>query len=256
MSIIICPKCKEELILDGNSLKCKNNHCYDRAKEGYTNLLLTSRSGEKIGDSKESAAARHRFLAKGYYKCLKDRIAELLKGSVLDICCGDGYYDDYDGKLYGFDISKEMVRLASKSQKSHTYFVANLADIPVKSKSFDTCIHLFAPFNEKEFCRVMKDDGVLYSVIPGENHLYEMKEILYDSPYKNDEKAPESLLLNLTDRIKVSETVSIDGDDLYELFSMTPYYYHTSDENKARLKKAKQCDLTVEFVILKYTKKL
>ena len=102
----------------------------------------------------------------------------------------------------------------------------------------------------------MKDNGILYSVIPGENHLYEMKEILYDSPYKNDEKAPGSLLLNLTDRIKVSETVSIDGDDLYELFSMTPYYYHTSDENKARLKKAKHCDLTVEFVILKYTKKL
>lgn len=254
MSILVCPKCREKLNKDGNALKCINNHSFDFSREGYVNLLLTNKSGDKKGDSKESAHARHNFLAKGYYFVLKNAIGARLSGTVLDICCGEGYYDTYGGELFGFDISKEMVRLAAKSNKGGNYFVANLAQIPIESKSVDTAIHLFAPFNDREFARVLKDDGVLYSVIPGENHLFEMKELLYDVPYKNDEKAPEGECLRLVERERVGERVHISNDDLYELFSMTPYFYRTSEENKSRLKAAGDIDLTVEFVILKYTK--
>ena len=55
---------------------------------------------------------------------------------------------------YGFDISKEMVRLAAKRGNAVT-FVANMASIPVADESVDYCTHLFAPFNEKEFARVL-----------------------------------------------------------------------------------------------------
>ena len=34
--ILVCPKCGENLVAGGNSLVCKNNHCYDIAKEGYS----------------------------------------------------------------------------------------------------------------------------------------------------------------------------------------------------------------------------
>lgn len=251
---MICPVCKGKLNKEGNSLKCKNNHSFDYSREGYVNLLISNKSGDKTGDSKESAHARHNFLAKGYYSCLKDAIAKRMNGVVLDICCGEGYYDTYDGTLYGFDISKEMVRLASKSNKGANYYVANLSSIPIEDKSIDTAVHLFAPFNESEFCRILKDDGVLYSVIPGENHLFEMKRIVYDKPYKNDEKAPETEALRLVSRTKVSEVVSIGRDDLKELFSMTPYFYRTSNENKARLDSVDTLNLTVDFVILEYRK--
>lgn len=116
--MLVCPICGESLNKSENALKCQNNHCFDFAKEGYVNLLVGSKSGDKTGDSKESARARHAFLQKGYYSCLKNTIAEKMNGTVLDICCGDGYYDNYDGELYGFDISKEMVRLASKTNKN------------------------------------------------------------------------------------------------------------------------------------------
>lgn len=250
--MLICPVCKQKLNLSGNTCKCSSNHCFDKAKEGYINLLLGSKSGDKTGDSKDSARARHAFLAKGFYSCLKSAIASRLNGTVLDICCGEGYYDEYDGTLLGFDISKEMVRLAAKSHKDHIYFVANLADIPIADESIDTAIHLFAPFNDREFARVLKKNGVLYSVIPGENHLYEMKEIIYDKPYKNDERAPDSTLLKLTDKIKITDKVTISGEDLKTLFSMTPYFYRTSEENKSRLDRVDTIKLTVEFVILEY----
>lgn len=252
--MLICPKCKKKLNINGRSLVCDNNHSFDKSKEGYVNLLLGSKSGDKTGDSKESARARHEFLSKDYYICLKNAIKDRMNGIVLDICCGEGYYDEYDGKLYGFDISKEMVRLASKRHKDNHYFVANLANIPIEDKSIDTAIHLFAPFNEKEFSRILKDDGVLYSVIPAENHLFELKEILYDTPYKNDEEPPKTESLKLISTTKVTDKVKNNQADLKELFSMTPYFYHTSDKDKAKLDKVDEIELTVGFVILEYRK--
>lgn len=252
--MLICPKCKSTLSQNGRVLQCESNHSYDISKEGYVNLLLSTKNGDNRGDSKESARARHTLLQKGYYGCLRDAIMERCHGTVLDICCGEGYYDEYDGRLYGFDISKEMVRLASKSKKNHQYFVANLSNIPIADASIDTAIHLFAPFNEKEFARVIKDDGVLYSVIPGENHLYEMKEIIYDTPYKNDEKAPQASILKLVSTTKITSKVDICGEDLRELFAMTPYYYRTSKDDIARLDKIDTLNLTVDFVILEYRK--
>ena len=53
-----------------------------------------------------------------------------MRGTVLDICCGEGYYDDYSGELYGFDLSKETVRIAAKRKNGSFYFVANLKVSP------------------------------------------------------------------------------------------------------------------------------
>lgn len=255
--LLTCPICKEKLNKENNALKCCSNHSFDISKEGYVNLLTGSKSGDKKGDSKESARARHSLLAKGYYRCLKDFIATKLNGTVLDICCGEGYYDDYGGEFYGFDISKEMVRLASKSHRAenYNYFVANLSAIPIEDSSIDTAIHLFAPFNDKEFSRILKPDGRLYSVIPGENHLIELKEAVYEHPYKNDEKPPEANLLTLTSKTKITDNVKISNEDLKLLFSMTPYFYRTSDSDKAKLDKIEQLNLTVDFVILEYSGK-
>lgn len=257
MSILICPNCGTGLspVEGQNTLRCEQGHCFDLAKEGYVNLMVGSRSGENRGDSKASARSRKEFLSKDYYRCLKEAIGQRITGTVLDICCGEGYYDEYDGELYGFDLSKEMVRLASKRWKQHHYFVANLFHIPVADHSIDTAVHLFAPFCGAEFARVLQDDGVLYSVIPGERHLFEMKELLYETPYVNDEEAPTCPELSLVSRTKVSDRVLLSQEDLKTCFSMTPYYYHTSEADRAKLDTVDSLTLTVEFVILEYRKR-
>ena len=52
MNILTCPVCGEKLNIFGKTLKCDNNHSFDFAKQGYVNLLLTSKSGDKKGDSR------------------------------------------------------------------------------------------------------------------------------------------------------------------------------------------------------------
>ena len=136
--MLTCPVCAAPLVFMEKTAACKNNHRFDIAREGYINLLRSSKNGDKIGDDKFSARSRRDFLNKGYYSILKDNLTALFadkSGSVLDICCGEGYYTSALGEntnlnVYGFDISKEMVRLGAKRGKA-TFFVANMAAIPV-----------------------------------------------------------------------------------------------------------------------------
>ncbi len=265
MNCIICPVCGEELNEDGRSLRCEKGHCFDRAKEGYVNLIAgTHKKGSLIGDNRAMALSRRAFLEKGYFDSLLDELISVIKErslpcpSVLDICCGEGYYshkikEAVSCQMYGFDISKEMVRLAAKRKNGCEYLVANLARIPVKDKSIDIAFHLFAPFHEKEFGRIMKNGGTLISVVAGENHLFELKEILYDSPYRNDEQPPETESLTVKEKRKVTRRVHLSSEeDINALFEMTPYYYRTSDRDKAKLEKYDELDVTVDFCIFIY----
>lgn len=68
------------------------------------------------------------------------------------------------------------------------------------------------------------------------------------------EKAPETEILTLTSKTKIKDVVTINNADLKLLFSMTPYFYRTSDSDKAKLDKIEKLNLTVEFVILEYSK--
>ncbi len=257
----MCPKCKNKLSLTGKSMLCENNHCFDVAKEGYVNLLCSNKSGHLIGDNRNMALSRRDFLNKGYFislaESLKSEIGkiDIDSPSVLDICCGEGYYSSYlketvNGDFWGFDISKEMIRLAAKRKSDITYFVANMTDIPLENESIDFAFHLFAPFFEDEFYRILKKGGTLISVTPGKRHLYSLKEILYDTPYFNEETPPETEKLHLAEQKKISAEIKLEsGEDILSLFKMTPYYYHTSDENKKRLKGVNTLSTETEFIL-------
>lgn len=260
--MLICPVCGENLIKEGSTQKCPSGHSFDIAKEGYVNLLLTSKKGDSMGDDRVSARKRRDFLNCGYYAPLKDELVSLFSdksGAVLDICCGEGYYtsalaENEKLRVYGFDLSREMVRLAAKREKAE-YFVANMANIPVADRSFDYAVHLFAPFNEKEFARILKSGGRLYTVVPGSHHLFGLKEVLYDEPYLNDEKLPETSALRLISRRKVSAEIELrTPEDIEAVFRMTPYYFHTSEKDKAKLLKLSSLKTPIEFIIGEYIK--
>lgn len=268
-SIISCPVCNSGLKKVGACLKCENGHSFDFAKEGYVNLLSGAhKQGELIGDNKNMAASRRDFLNKGYFSSLSNAVLSELRATnknepcVLDICCGEGYYSQYIGdryncRLFGFDISKNMIRLAAKRKVNAEFFVANLSHIPVFDSSVDFAFHLFAPFHAAEFSRVLKDDGVLVTAYPGENHLWELKEAIYDTPYKNDEKMPEHKGLELLKTVKVKDNIFLDNNnDIISLFKMTPYYYHTSKEGIERAQKLEKLETRLEFVLAVFRKEV
>lgn len=262
-----CPVCKNDLIKENKCLKCQSGHSFDIAKEGYVNLLTAShKSGDLLGDNKSMALSRQNFLNKGYFSSLSKFLSGYVKENckkesvLLDICCGEGYYSaevlkENSCTLYGFDLSKSMVRLAAKRKLTGSFFVANLSKIPLKDESVDFAFHLFAPFHEKEFSRILKKDGRLLTVVPGESHLFELKEAIYEKPYKNDEKLPEANELKLHNTYKVKEKITLSSkEDIESLFMMTPYYYRTSQKDKKKLQSLDSLEVTVEFVVGEYGK--
>ena len=260
--MLCCPVCAKSLTYTDHTARCEHGHSFDIAREGYINLLRGSKSGDKIGDDKYSARSRRDFLNKGYYAPLKDALVATFQdkqGTLLDICCGEGYYTSALGEnenldVYGFDIAREMIRLAAKRGRG-TYFVANMASIPVEDAAFDYAVHLFAPFKEEEFFRILKPGGSLYTVVPGKDHLFGLKQALYDTPYHNDEKLPETKYLQLVDTRKITAQILLENSqDIESVFRMTPYYFHTSETDRSKLKAFETLQTPIEFVIAHYQK--
>lgn len=260
-----CPVCGKTLEQSERGAQCAAGHRFDRAKEGYLNLLRSNKAGDTMGDPKSQARSRRDFLNRGYYAPLRDELVSIASERVqaagplalLDICCGEGYYTSALGGVegvdaYGFDLGKEMVRLAAK-RGGAAYFVANMKAIPVADGAFGMVTHLFAPFNEREFARVLAVNGSLFSVVPGARHLWGLKEVLYDTPYLNDEKLPQTQTLRLVDKRKITAHIDLASQqDVEAVFQMTPYYYRTRPADRERLARLQHLETDIEFVIGEY----
>ncbi|MDE6730498.1 MAG: methyltransferase, partial [Oscillospiraceae bacterium] len=54
-----CPVCKKLLADHGKLLACESNHCFDKARSGYVNLLPVKQKRAKLpGDNPEMIRAR------------------------------------------------------------------------------------------------------------------------------------------------------------------------------------------------------
>ena len=259
--ILICPVCGGALTQTGRSLRCGAGHCFDLAKEGYVNLLTGSRPGDATGDSREAARYRRDFLNKGYYAPLREALCARFagrSGRLLDLCCGEGWYSSALAalpglELWGFDLAREMVRLAAKRNAGLTLFVANLARIPVRDGAFDWATLLFAPFGEAELCRVLRPGGRLTLVVPGRRHLYGLKQAVYEHPYENDEALPPAERLRLLGTEKLCGRITLQSrEDIQAVFRMTPYYYRTSPADRQKLEALDRLETEIEFVLAEY----
>ncbi|MEM7131365.1 MAG: putative RNA methyltransferase [Chloroflexota bacterium] len=212
---LLCPICREALTWGAHRLTCSSGHHFDRAREGYVNLLQLKRTPKFMGDSKVMLRARRSFLAQGHYAPLMAKMATLINGHIArpmvgterseraytlcDIGCGEGSYTNYvarhidnilvgdvggkneKGKkngvtAVGMDMAKEAVRMAAKSHPCRYFFVADVNQpLLLANQSVDLILNIFAPRNASEFARVLHHDGLLFMVIPAPDHLESLR---------------------------------------------------------------------------------
>ena len=263
----ICPVCAAPFERVGGVFRCSGGHSFDIAKEGYVNLLTGSRSGALTGDSADMARCRRAFLSKGFFDALSNelcRIAEKygVKGSVLDICCGEGHYSSFfknhipESNVLGFDLSREMVKRAAKQNKNVGYAVANMTSVPVPDGSVDCAFHLFAPFCESEFMRILSPNGILISVVAGAEHLIELKNLLYDKPYPNDVHDPSDGGAEIIEEYDLKDKIALrSNEDIRALFNMTPYCRHTPTSGIQKLSQTDRLDVSLCFHVFIFGKR-
>ena len=271
MTQFICPVCGQPLDIRGNSLVCGNRHCYDIARAGYVNLLMSNRSSAKRhGDDAAMLDARSAFLDGGHYAPLLDAVCAcaeqyLDNGSiVVDAGCGEGYYTAGLRRYLaergciidtvGIDISRDALKRASRRDRDLQLAVASVFNLPLAAKSADMLLCIFAPMAAEQFRRVLRRDGHLLCVVPLEQHLWELKQAVYDKPILNPSEPPAPDGFTLVNSRDVHYTLSLGGDDVRSLFAMTPYMYKTSARDQAKLAELDRLDTQVHFGIRVYKK--
>lgn len=267
VDILKCPVCGASVARESGTLFCAGvrRHCFDLSGAGYVNLAGAKQAGG--GDDAALIRARTAFLEKGNYAPIAVRVCELLQdavphATVLDAGCGEGYYAAQMARagfsVLGIDLSKRGITHAAKTAKREGldafFAVAGIFTLPLADASVDAVVSMFAPVCEKEFLRVLKPGGVLVLVGAGEEHLFSLKRVLYDTPYRNEPRAdlPEEMNLLRKDRLRY--TFAADNATLQELFAMTPYFYRTSKEGQARLGATTSLDVDVDVEIAVYQK--
>lgn len=256
---MLCPHCGAPLTREEKRYACPHLHSFDISKNGYVHLLF---GGGAHGDNREMIAARTRFLDGGHYAPLRQALCEIAKEKgrvLLDAGCGEGYYTEAlcEGFTHtvGFDLSKDALKKAAKRVKNAEFAVASVYKLPFPDEGADLVSCIFAPLALAEFTRVLKKGGYLLLAIPGEEHLFGLKEILYDTPYKNevtDTVLPRFTLL--TDE-QISFPLLLESQETIEdLFKMTPYYYRTPEVGKKRLSLLPSLTCTAAFRLLLYQK--
>jgi 23S rRNA (guanine745-N1)-methyltransferase len=135
------------------------------------------------------------------------------------------------------------------------FSVASVYDIPVKSGCAGALINIFAPCAEEEYARVLRNGGLLYVVYAGEEHLMGLKRALYDDVYRNDVRADMPERMELVEERRVRFDITLTSSELIEeLFTMTPYYWRTSPEDKQKIWGLSQLSCEVDVIIAIYRK--
>ena len=258
-----CPICQENLTLVESSLKCCNRHSFDLAKFGYVNLAPQIKQSANY--DKENFQNRQQILEAGFYQAILDAVSDLLASSetsttVLDIGCGEGFYSrklqetHSDKTFYAFDISKDSVQIAAKSEPNWAvnWFVGDLARLPIKDASMDILLDIFSPANYGEFRRVLSKDGILIKVIPTKNHLKEIRQKVQDQ-LTNKDYSNQDIKNHFQEHFTIlssqtaSLTKTITAEQLQALLSMTPLLFHI---DQTKIDWSQLTEITIEAEIL------
>lgn len=275
--MLICPNCQKHLFISENQYRCEQGHTFDCGRSGEVNLLLPQQKRSKFpGDSKAMVAARRDFLASGVYQPIAERLAKTVmmlssgQGTVIaDAGCGEGYYlrqiqrlcypndlafQAQGGAFIGWDISKFAAQSAAKQADfAATWVCAGNAAIPLNRASVDILLSAFGFAVPDEFARVVKSGGFIVVLNVGEQHLIELRQIIYETlkPYQFTPTLESDKLKCLkTDRL--SYQIELNQSQIQQLLTMTPHLYRAGYQGKKRIQAYRSLSITIDVVLTIY----
>ena len=249
----VCPHCASPLVQEERTLRCARGHCFDLAREGYVNLLPANRKhSAQPGDDKEMTAARTRFLDGGWYQPLRDALARRTAAegegplTVVDAGCGEGYYTagiaqalreaGRQAVVAGVDLSRSALRRAARRGEGCRFAVASVYHLPLADGAAQVLVDCFSPLALEEFRRVLAPGGLFLYVVPARDHLWQLKEVLYPTPYPNPQEDIPYGGFAYEAVEEVDSWMDLgDNQTIRDLFTMTPYRWRTPRQGMERL---------------------
>ena len=245
-------------------------------------MLAHKKHSKEPGDSPAMIQSRRRFLDQGFYDRVSDGINEVVTRylqeledgtpfAILDAGCGEGFYlkrlkEYLVGILgvrtplycYGIDISKFAISKAANRDKSVSWAVANIVDLPFASGSLDIVMNVFALADFAEFSRILRETGKVVIVTPGPRHLNGLREIIYPVSREHTqsemgEKAKG--LFNISKTKRVNDPLELkSAEEIMDLLAMTPYFWNIDLNTRTKVEALNRLALEVDVVITVFNK--
>lgn len=228
----ICPICGQTLTHAGTSLVCPARHTFDVARQGYVNLLL--KKPDTLYEDKALFIARRAVYEAGFFDPVVMALADAAEdGSMLDAGCGEGSLlrrmAAPGRQRIGLDIAKAAVQMAASADKDASWCVGDVCNLPLADGSIQTLLNVLTPANYAEFSRVLAPNGILLKVIPGAEHLQEIRAMTGKSAYAHsldDALAAFTAAFALTRQERITYTFACDAPMARSIFTMTPMTAH------------------------------
>jgi 23S rRNA (guanine745-N1)-methyltransferase len=260
-----CPICGTRMkITKSGRFICKKEHTFDVSKKGYINLINEAKN---TNYNKELFESRKEILSQGFYLPIAEEINNIVKDyaikqrlsslNLLDVGCGEGYYSfnlsqQENINIFAFDISKEAIALATDYPAEINWCIADLSNLPFKGRSMDILVDVLTPANYKEFKRVLKNQGLLIKVIPGDEYLKEIRELiseqLQSKSYSNKDTVEytESHIRNSGKKL-ICYKMPVNEEQVTDFVKMTPMTSRV-DIDSLELSKIKEMTISMEII--------
>ncbi len=251
-----CPLCHGSMSAGDTSLRCENGHDFAVSKKGYADFCPAAKAGaydDALFDS------RSRFIAGGFYSSLIREIQALLPdGPILDAGCGEGSFlkvivpDAAARPCLGLDLSRPGIQRAARGGGGWLWAVGDLSRLPLQSGSMAAILNILSPANYPEFNRVLRPDGIVIKVVPGERYLTEVRALAKDK-LRHDGYSNERVMQLFRDKFdllssrEISDTYPLAPAQATDLVSMTPL---TQGIEKEQLNIAALTSVTIHLHIL------
>ncbi|MEQ1614869.1 MAG: putative RNA methyltransferase, partial [Hyphomicrobiaceae bacterium] len=261
---LCCPICGAAMTEVEAALCCLAGHSFDRAREGYYNLLAVQHKASKDpGDSREMVAARRRVLDAGPYAPIATRTCEIIAtmgecSTILDAGCGEGYYLDAVARANpaaacaGIDISKWAVRAAAKRKCQVFWAVASNRHLPFAAGSVDVILSMFGFPLWDAFAAVQPPNGCVLLVDPGPEHLIEMRTIIYPVVKAAEPPSLDAALragYHLADEQRLQFKAELSSaTEIADLLTMTPHDHRAPLAGREALAKLNHLTVTGDVV--------
>lgn len=268
--------CTSMLHRRGSGLFCDEGHHFDRAKEGYWNLLQPQdKRSLTPGDSDAAVLARHRWLQRGHAAGLIEELRPWIEASpsigvgldsddsprTLDLGCGEGSFGPAlfpgEGEHFcGVDLSKRAIKLAARGWPTATWVLANADRIlPAANASVHRIVSLFGRRPASEIGRVLAPGGSCLIAVPGENDLIELRESVQQAGHRRSrwETVVEELAdvgLNCMEHKLWQTEIELEPDAINDALAMTYRAGRHSQKSRADSLSTMRVTLAADLVHL------
>ena len=111
---------------------------------------------------------------------------------------------------------------------------------------------VFAPVGRDEASRVLADPGVVAEVIPGPDHMREIRAVLYreDRPHDDASSLARSPRFLVSDETRVRRQLRVgDAGEVADLLAMSPYRFSGDPSTRPSLPDTVTLDFTCRLLI-------